>query len=299
MNFHSFRPIYEHCRRRRVLNAHRLKALEWYGAVMQMPRQALNEIVYGGGHSIEADRQWISLRRPYYSLFPAIQRALLKVPLNIPCQQVRMPLDSIAIEFMQGHELRGEARGDVGDRTLRALLCHQFESEGKRYLGIHMDYEGDDCGRRGLWFFPLMEGTVEDAVNRTSPSDDSEIQTATPEMIQAVRLAIGLSLMHDDPTLVERDVLADDREKYLASKDLRYVEKAERRGKVGWLVGAHIETMPHVRRPHLALRWTGVGRTVPRIVAIGATVVHRSKLTEVPTGYHDNEESRYADKSQG
>jgi hypothetical protein len=38
-----------------------------------------------------------------------------------------------------------------------------------------------------------------------------------------------------------------------------YVDKAHRRGKVGWNVGRHIEVAPHYRRPHMALVWTGTG----------------------------------------
>ena len=46
----------------------------------------------------------------------------------------------------------------------------------------------------------------------------------------------------------------------------KYVDKAHRRGKVGWNVGRHIEVAPHYRRPHMALVWTGTGRAVPKIV---------------------------------
>ena len=54
--------------------------------------------------------------------------------------------------------------------------------------------------------------------------------------------------------------------KYEDSGDRKYVDRARRRGKLGWNVGARIEVMPHYRRPHPALVWTGPGRAVPRIV---------------------------------
>jgi hypothetical protein len=72
-------------------------------------------------------------------------------------------------------------------------------------------------------------------------------------------------LLADDPEVITPDVLADDRDKYEASGDRKYVEKARRRGKLGWNVGAKIEVMPHYRRPHPALVWTGHGRALPRI----------------------------------
>jgi hypothetical protein len=62
------------------------------------------------------------------------------------------------------------------------------------------------------------------------------------------------------------DVLADDRAKFHETGDQKFVEKARRRGKVGWDVGRKIEVIPHYPRPHLILVWTGRGRAVPRIV---------------------------------
>ncbi len=61
--------------------------------------------------------------------------------------------------------------------------------------------------------------------------------------------------------------------------------RARRRGKLGWNVGQRIEVMPHYRRPHPALVWTGHGRTVPRIVLRKGSVVHRDVLARVPTGF--------------
>jgi hypothetical protein len=65
------------------------------------------------------------------------------------------------------------------------------------------------------------------------------------------------------------------RDKFEHSGDDRYIEKAHRRGKIGWNVGRHIEVAPHYRRPHMALVWTGQGRTVPKIVPRRGSVVHR------------------------
>jgi hypothetical protein len=49
-----------------------------------------------------------------------------------------------------------------------------------------------------------------------------------------VRLCCSLCLLENDPSIISPDVLADDRAKYEASGDQRYVDKARRRGKVGW-----------------------------------------------------------------
>ena len=66
--------------------------------------------------------------------------------------------------------------------------------------------------------------------------------------------------------------------------DPKYVEKAHRRGKIGWKIGDRIEVDPHFRRPHFAIRWCEEGRRVPRLRPIKGCIVHRHKATTVPTG---------------
>ena len=94
-----------------------------------------------------------------------------------------------------------------------------------------------------------------------------------------------LYLLENDPSIISPDVLADDRAKYEASGDQKYVDKAHRRGKVGWDVGKHIEVIPHYRRPHMALVWTGRGRVVPRVVPRRGSVVHREAVEKLPSGF--------------
>ncbi len=101
----------------------------------------------------------------------------------------------------------------------------------------------------------------------------------------AVRIALSLCLLANDPDIIQPDVLADDRRKYEETGDQKYVDKAVRRGKRGWVVGAHLDVSPHWRRAHFGIRWTGKGAAVPKIVPIKGAVVKRSKLTDVPTGY--------------
>ena len=72
-----------------------------------------------------------------------------------------------------------------------------------------------------------------------------------------MRLCCSLCLLENDPSIISPDVLADDRAKFEASGDQKFVDKAHRRGKVGWDVGRQIEVIPHFRRPHMTLVWTG------------------------------------------
>ena len=114
---------------------------------------------------------------------------------------------------------------------------------------------------------------------------DVGIQVPNSLVDDCVRLCCSLCLLENDPSIISPDVLADDRAKYEASGDQKYVEKAHRRGKVGWDVGRSIEVIPHYRRPHMALVWTGHGRVMPKIVPRRGSVVHREAVEKLPSGF--------------
>jgi len=114
---------------------------------------------------------------------------------------------------------------------------------------------------------------------------DIGVQVPDSLVMDCVRLCCSLCLLENDPSIISPDVLADDRAKYEATGDQKYIEKARRRGKLGWDVGKHIEVIPHYRRPHMTLVWTGTGRAVPRVVPRRGSVVHREVVGKVPMGW--------------
>jgi hypothetical protein len=85
--------------------------------------------------------------------------------------------------------------------------------------------------------------------------------------------------------VIEADVLGKDQARFEESGDPKYIDKAHRRGKIGWNIGRQMEVCPHYRRPHMALVWTGQGRSVPKVVPRRGSVVHRDKLEKVPSGF--------------
>jgi hypothetical protein len=92
--------------------------------------------------------------------------------------------------------------------------------------------------------------------------------------------------MASDPEIVEPEVLSSDEERYSKTRDSALVDKAHRRGKVGWNVGKDIEVVPHYRRAcPAALYWTGEGRRFPKVRFRRGSVIHRKRLASVPTGF--------------
>jgi hypothetical protein len=88
---------------------------------------------------------------------------------------------------------------------------------------------------------------------------DIGIQVPDSLVMDCVRLCCSLCLLENDPSIISPDVLADDRAKYEASGDQKYVDKAHRRGKVGWDVGKHIEVIPALPPPAHGLGLDGPG----------------------------------------
>lgn len=76
--------------------------------------------------------------------------------------------------------------------------------------------------------------------------------------------------------------------------------RAARRQGRGFTVGKQLEedlaaersVSPHIRRPHMALFWTGKGRETPRYQLRRGAIVNPRSVTDVPTGYLDRETTR-------
>jgi hypothetical protein len=110
------------------------------------------------------------------------------------------------------------------------------------------------------------------------------------------RLVISLSLLQDDPTIIEPDVLSADAAKYAATGDPTLISRAHNRGKFGWIIGRKLEVLPHYRRPHFCLFWTGQGRRIPRIGPRKGSVIHRSVVEKLPTAFtEESTEENHAD----
>lgn len=250
---------------------------------------------------MEVETSWVAARRPYYTVYPLAAEALRKVKLDIPCSVVTMPIPTLLVRFGVGME------PSCAGQQLRCMLVGELEMlNTKRGLGVWCDF-GErtylptvthPLPRYTYMTFGLADDrTVHTAIQRLSYEGLSDADTAA--VMAALHYIVAICLLSNDPALIEPDVLDKDRAKWAETQDPAIVERAVRRGKVGWLVGAHWETMPHYRRPHVGLRWTGEGRQVPKIVPIKGAVVHRQKLTEVPQGYLDDEKSPAEFPQQG
>ena len=237
------------------------------------------------------ERDWEKARRPYYNMWPSIIPMLTRLNLDLDSDLIQLPLPVLCIRFpkdtsktplrfdWKGQEIAihcimiGEINKgtglsvlvDIGELMPMGVPVYTFRNFHRR-TGLTVEQSLADLGTKGEFA-------------------DVGIQVPDSIVMDCIRLCCSLCLLENDPSIISPDVLADDRAKFEASGDQKFVDKAHRRGKVGWDVGKHIEVIPHFRRPHMMLVWTGRGRAVPRVVPRKGSIVHREMVEKLPSGF--------------
>lgn len=282
MQFHNLKTMYEQ-RPPGVVPRH-FKQAEFYDAMIKdlnpskSHQSAENTVLF---YAAICESSWYTEMRPYYKVWPSMSAALQKLSLQVTFDQIEAPEISLCVRFPVGHEPR------VSDSLIYSILFNHIKlpTVGESAFGLFM------MMRKAVFSHIFL---INDKSSISTPSfapiEDwiGDIWTAENKrsVIHAgLRIAMNAILLARDPSFVEPDVLNRDRDKYEATKDQKYVDRARRRGVVGWNIGRKYESIPHYRRPHLGHRWTEKGRSVLKLVPIKGAVVHRDKMKRVPTGY--------------
>jgi hypothetical protein len=298
MQFHELISLYSSLRKAKTSYADQKPAVPWYdlhvASVAKSSRTgdlAMATIM----ERLQTERAWWADNRPYYNVWPVAVNALTRLRLDaVDCSLIKLPLPALLLRFAVGHEVPL-----CNGQKLRCALTGRLDfGDGREGLIILLDVgkredlggsEGALLHARSFMLRPGM--SLEEAL--ASPldlaHDDHDEATADEVFRPAIRLICTLCLLDQDANLIEPDVLADDRRRHQETSDPALVAKAIRRGKRGWNVGAHLDASPHWRRPHFALRWTGAGRSVPKIVPVKGAIVKLHALRDLPTGRLDSE----------
>lgn len=290
MQFHEYHTVYELAKHDRIGGNEGF--VEFYkcrmaDAVRDRSRVAITQ--FG------MEFNWLKSKKPYYNIWPSIVAPLLKLNLAIDASMmippipelcIRLPVDNNPMKFEFGGERyeiccmmmsRAEVRGqcgvclwiDIGE-TIRTV-------EGDFTYPVYT-YQNFICAKGK---------SLEDEILSLPKRAYADVGIILPQktLLDCVRLACCLCLLEQDPEIITADVLNTDRAKFEATGDQKYIDKAYRRGKVGWNIGRKLEVSPHVRIAHTALYWTGLGRTVPRIIFRKGSIIHRKVIEKIPTGY--------------
>lgn len=232
--------------------------------------------------AIECERNWYDNKRPYYNVWPGIAAKLLTLDISkVRASACELPVDPILIRFAEATDFLFDDGRPV-QTILFAMGAARFPKQ-MPFTSI--------CIARSSGFetrIPFALNADETIGTNRESFVTKDMDAKRAEFSQkTMSLCLSLCLLATDTSIIEPDVLSADRTKFEETLEDKYVERARRRGKVGWNVGRLVAVSPHYRRGHFALRWTGKGGAVERIVWINSTVVKRKSVTDVPTGYLD------------
>lgn len=285
MKFHEYFSIFD---RKKGLGElpRKTNAGEWYDSNM-------DSLGFFSGDKIAfaAEGLWYSLGRPYFSVWPLASESFQGIRLNgVSLNSMRLPLGSMLIRFPIGNE--PVVASSYAIRSFLLEVVNDPYSQSRRYLGASMEWHESSISSITKWSMVNEFSENQEMESFIHNLDESQFPNRDEVFRFVIRHALAISLLANDPDLIEPDVLDRDREKWDRTHDSAIVERAHRRGKKGWVIGRHMDVSPHYRRAHFGLRWTGQGHAIPKIVPVKGAIVRRKKLSEVPTGYLDKEQQQ-------
>ena len=240
-----------------------------------------------GAIQFDFENVWQQEQRPFYNVYPTIIPMLSKLDLDqVTGSHLNFPhgLNTLLVRFPVGHELDGE---------IRTLWCYKLDlrKDQKLVPGITVAIDHgelmNDIPVLVMKSMPLTEQSVKKSLDDlpVDPSAKRGKQLNPETVRKALSLVCTLLLLGEDNELLEPDIRAKDQQKAAGGDLETLVARARAKGKRGWNVGKGIEVIPHYRRPHPALVWTGAGRAIPKVVMRKGTIVHKQTVGNVPTGY--------------
>lgn len=203
-----------------------------------------------------SEMNWCSAGRPYYKLWPGIIPLLAGVGIDVPVDYLRLPFEAFLVRLpMQDNPLRID-----DEHVVRSILVHDGENDlvqRRMFLWLDVGETGFD-GSPVLTFCQLdcQPGlAIEDAFNLLPRQEAPGLHVSRELQEQCLRIVVSVCFLATGADrLIEPEVLSKDLARYLEAKRRdpasaeRLVEKAKRRGKLGWHVGQH-ERVLHLGRP--------------------------------------------------
>lgn len=297
--FHDHPIIRDHLQK---YERFKLPLEEWYQEKLrvlpssQMQQWQLESIV----NQYVGELLWERATRPYYCIHPNIVSQLCRIDFSkIPSTMIAMPkpFDMVCVRLREENPLLSIENGRY---YLKTMLAWRRQSNTEIVVNEHDIYEIKNEGMM-FWLnygetdfinneisfpvlmykiFPVIEGkSIEDVFDELpeTPTVNEGVRVPMEFVKNCVRLFLSVGFLSQCNNFpFEFDVLSKDRAKYqIGDKETkdRCIDRAKRRGKVGWLVGTDgmfqgsRTTKPggegrqlnyaHIRGGHVSFYWCG------------------------------------------
>lgn len=228
---------------------------------------------------LSAEDCWINCGRPFFNLYPSVTEALSKSSLNVKPESIPVSIvhklgalcvklpSRFASEIHVSHffiRISDVTYGATCEEELGASVCVAFSDRDSIFNHV----------------IPFRMSAME-----SERVEEPETDFESDRRRKITRIAIGVMLLASDPEFIEPVLLKRDNGKEPTDS---LIIRAKKRGVFGFDIGKRLESSPHFRRPHLGIRWTGKGRSTPRLTVVKGAWVNRSAITEIPTGFESN-----------
>ncbi len=296
MKFHEFPSLYIDAVKQNV-SFKRMKQIEFYDS--QLKAYGNKPKDSGLRHHINnlrMEREWNTIGRPYYNVWPILLKASLKLDLSkIRKSDINFPENVIAIRFSEEqpkYSIVTPSHNTDQPANLHSMMIYNTtDMRNVHILAIRAIFNND------------TNGIVEVATTHSLTSEDIYFKDIDESVQDAKiktfisKIAVMLGIITNNPDFITPDYIKSDIQKITEQTAEHYQNRAKKAGKYGWNIGESLhngESSPHFRNPHLALYWTGEGGQTP-VVKLrtgpnnGPIPVRRDKITTIPTGYHDKE----------
>lgn len=245
-----------------------------------------------------AEYEFCERGRPFFNVYPQVVEALSKTSLNIRPEDIPKSivhsLGCICVKIPVHSWLTDEHGVNwffirIGQASReRVAIAGEQHKNSQTMLSVvyaaNMNVLHKDSGYVNSWSIKWGETFMEN--HWEVPK--STARAAECAMVVA-RLALGCLLLAADPDFIKPVLLKADEGKTTPLEER--IARAKRRGVYGFTIGEDIETCPHFRRPHFAVRWTGKGATIPKLVPVKGAVINKKLMTTVPTGFENDEQN--------
>jgi hypothetical protein len=233
------------------------------------------------------EKQLIDSGVPFFNVYPKVLEAVCKTSLRV---------NPSTIEKSVIHELKAICIkmpvGTFNDGFNSIILCLSESADRVKYSkngfddivgtgwssSISVIAVGDTGGF-------IMSSRMDKCFEDVSINHDADLKG---EAAIFLRIALGVMMLAADPDMLKPVLLKADEGKTTPIEER--IARAKNRGVYGFTIGEEIERCPHFRRPHFAIRWTGKGAEIPKLVPVKGAIVGKKEMTTVPTGFEGEQD---------